>query len=284
MSEADGEKNKKGGLGSTALRIASALPLIPFVLWLLFSAPTWGFQLWGLLWMAICADELMRMVAPGSRVSRIYGVIGTVAVSAVLMFFEEPALLMACFIGVLVGALGIALCTPEPVERAGERIAWYVAGPVYIGGTLSCLAKIHAFEHGGAWVLLAMFVAFLSDTGAYFVGRFFGRHKLYPSLSPKKTIEGSLGGLATATLGVLVLQQTLLFEVLPLIDALGLGIIAGALGQAGDLLESLLKRSYGVKDSGAIMPGHGGLLDRSDALMFTGATTWIYVAWILPLR
>ncbi len=127
-----------------------------------------------------------------------------------------------------------------------------------------------------------MFVAFLSDTGAYFAGRFFGKHKLSPKLSPKKTIEGSIGGLIAATAGAIVLQQTLLDHV-PLLHIAILAPIAAAFGQAGDLLESLLKRSCGVKDSGKIMPGHGGLLDRSDALLFTSTAVFAYVTWLAPL-
>ena len=153
-----------------------------------------------------------------------------------------------------------------------------------MAGTLACLAQLHAHTDGGAWVLLSMFLAFLSDTGAYFAGRAFGKHKLSPALSPKKTIEGSVGGLVAAALGAVALQQTLLAGRFPLIDAVLLAFVGAALGQAGDLLESMIKRSCGVKDSGNIMPGHGGLLDRSDALMFTGAATWLYVTWLLPIR
>ena len=87
-----------------------------------------------------------------------------------------------------------------------------------------------------------------------------------------------------AALGAVALQQTLLAGRFPLIDAVLLAFVGAALGQAGDLLESMIKRSCGVKDSGNIMPGHGGLLDRSDALMFTGAATWLYVTWLLPIR
>ena len=102
--------------------------------------------------------------------------------------------------------------------------------------------------------------------------------------SPKKTVEGSIGGLAAGVLGAVALQQTLLAGVLPLVDAVLLALVGTALGQAGDLLESLIKRSCDVKDSGNIMPGHGGLLDRSDALMFTSATVWAYLTFVLPHR
>lgn len=281
MSEEEGAKKK--GLGSTALRFASALPLIPLVLWLLFWAPKIGFQIFGAIWIAICADELIRMAVPGSWSARIWGVASTVGVMAVFMFVQHPAALPGAFAGLAIGGLVVGLISPLPIEQGAQRVGWLMGAPVYIGGSLSCLTLIHQHDDGGAWVLLAMFSAFLSDTGAYFAGRAFGKHKL-SQLSPKKTVEGSIGGLLTAMVGAAILQQMLLPDTLPLVDAILLGGVAAALGQAGDLLESLLKRATGVKDSGNIMPGHGGLLDRSDALMFTGAAVYMYVTFVLPLR
>ena len=281
MSEESPPQKKK--LGSTALRFASALPLIPLVLWLLFWAPKIGFQIFGAIWIAICADELARMAVPNSWSARIWSVLSTVGVLGVFLFVEHPAAVAGTFVVLAIGGLVVGLISPLPIEQGAQRVGWLMGVPVYIGGSLSCLALTHQYDHGGAWVLLAMFSAFLSDTGAYFAGRAFGKHKL-SQLSPKKTIEGSVGGLVTAMIGAAILQQTLLPDTLPLVDAILLGGIAAALGQAGDLLESLLKRSTGVKDSGNIMPGHGGLLDRSDALMFTGAAVYLYVTFILPLR
>jgi len=100
-------------------------------------------------------------------------------------------------------------------------------------------------------------------------------------VSPKKTIEGSIGGLAGSVVGAVVASYWYLPE-LPIEHAVPLALVAGALGQAGDLCESLIKRSCGVKDSGSIVPGHGGILDRIDALMFTAAAAWVYAVWFLP--
>lgn len=274
----------KSGLGSTALRFLSALPLVPTVLWLMFWAPQWAFELFGLAWIGICAHELMGMTIPESRVARVWGTLATVGLAAAALHAPSQAALNATYLVLATGGLLVGLASPDPVRDASRRVAWVLGGPIYVGGTLGCLAAIHQDTHGGAWVLLSMFLAFLSDTGAYFAGRAFGRTKLYPKLSPKKTVEGSVGGLLAGVLGAVALQQTLLAGVLPLIDAVLLAIIGTALGQAGDLLESLIKRSCDVKDSGNIMPGHGGLLDRSDALMFTSAAVWAYLTFVLPLR
>ena len=280
--DADTPKPKK--LGSTALRFATAIPLVVVVALLLFYLPKWGFQVFGMLWIAICARELMRMTLPESPVARAWGLVATTGLGAVLLFAKHPAALPTAVLGLAIGALVAALARPLPIESASRRLGWLLGGPIYVAGTLACLAQLHAHTDGGAWVLLSMFLAFLSDTGAYFAGRAFGKHKLSPALSPKKTIEGSVGGLVAAALGAVALQQTLLAGRFPLIDAVLLAFVGAALGQAGDLLESMIKRSCGVKDSGNIMPGHGGLLDRSDALMFTGAATWLYVTWLLPIR
>lgn len=272
-------------IGGTAMRFLSAAPVIAVVLYVLFWAPTWGFSIFGLIWLAIVSWELMGMTAPGSLVSRIWGVLATLGVASVLLFVSGtahfPLALLTALFGLAAGALIVGLIAPDPVSEAKTRVGWLLGGPIYVAGTLTTIVLLHRETgvHGGSWVLLCMFYAFLSDTGAYFAGRTFGKHKLYPKLSPKKTIEGSVGGIVAATGGGVILQQTMLNDVFPLTHAIALGVFATALGQAGDLFESLLKRSCGVKDSGNIMPGHGGLLDRSDALMFTGATTYFYVSW-----
>jgi phosphatidate cytidylyltransferase len=131
---------------------------------------------------------------------------------------------------------------------------------------------------GASFVVLALTLAWLSDTGAYFAGRFLGKHKLYEAVSPKKTVEGALGGLAAGTVGALVIHVVLLSS-MPISHTIALSLVAGALGQAGDLGESLLKRSSGVKDSGGIVPGHGGILDRVDAMLVTATLTYLYVTW-----
>ncbi|MFK7998677.1 MAG: phosphatidate cytidylyltransferase [Polyangiales bacterium] len=281
MSEAEPQPEKKK-LSGTALRFASALPLVGIALALMFVAPLWLFHLFGLLWIGIVASELMAMTLPGPALPRYYGVAATVGLALVVFRASHiPGAVLASVFGIVVGALIMALVSPKPIEDAGRRVAWMIGGPVYVGATLGTLGVLQAQPHGGAWVLLVTFCAFLSDTGAYFAGRFFGKTKLYPIISPKKTVEGAIGGLIVAALGALAVQQTLLTFMPPWHAAL-LGVVAAALGQSGDLLESLIKRSSGVKDSGTIMPGHGGLLDRSDALMFTSATIWAYVTFVLP--
>ena len=139
----------------------------------------------------------------------------------------------------------------------------------------------------GAWmpavwtgVLLAIALTFGNDTGAYFAGRALGRHKLYPAVSPKKTVEGAVGGLVAGLVVMFVARATVV-PWLTLRDCLLVAIPAAVVGPIGDLVESLIKRASGVKDSGRLIPGHGGVLDRIDALLFVAA--WIYV-YALHLR
>lgn len=278
----------KKGLGDTAMRFASAGPLVPVIIWMLYWAPKWVFGAFIGVAIGIIASELFAMTIPESRGLRIWGSITTVALSALLAFGDQlgagfaPAILGG-FIVLAVGALVCGLAVPDPVEQAATRIGWLFGGPIYLAGTLCHLERLHLLPHGGGWVVMAMMLAWFSDTAAYFAGRWFGKTKLYPKLSPKKTVEGSLGGLFGSVVGGLC-GHFFLVPGLPLIDAIVLALVAGAIGQAGDLFESLLKRSTGVKDSGSILPGHGGLLDRADALMFTAALTSLYAALVLPHR
>jgi len=120
--------------------------------------------------------------------------------------------------------------------------------------------------------------AWLADTGGYFFGRFFGKTKLYEAVSPKKTRAGFVGALVGAAAGA-SLASFWYLPSLPIAHSLPLAIVAGGLGQLGDLVESLLKRSTGIKDSGSIVPGHGGLLDRVDALLFASPLVYLYALW-----
>jgi phosphatidate cytidylyltransferase len=166
------------------------------------------------------------------------------------------------------------------IEQAGLGLMAAAAGPFYVGGLLVTLALLRRDlgDEGARWVVLALSIAWLADTGAYFTGRAFGKAKLYPAVSPGKTRAGLYGALAAAALAG-ALASTLYLPRIPLLHGLLLGLIAGLLGQLGDLVESLLKRSVGVKDSGSLIPGHGGILDRVDALLFVSPVVYLYALW-----
>ena len=272
---------EKKGPSNLTVRLLTAAVMVPVILYLLFWAPWWGFLILVFAAAVIAGHELMAMTIPNDRVLQAVGVASTVGVLSLVRFVDDARLWATGMIALVAVGLLAGLLRPDPIERAGSRIGWLIAGPLYVGGLVGTIANLHALPHGGSWVVLSMTLAWLGDTGGYFAGRAFGRHKLYEKVSPKKTVEGSFGGLAGSVVGALLASLWYLTE-LPLWHGIVLAVIAGALGQAGDLCESLIKRSCGVKDSGGIVPGHGGILDRIDALMFTAAATWVYAAWLLP--
>jgi phosphatidate cytidylyltransferase len=148
-----------------------------------------------------------------------------------------------------------------------------------LGGTLAALRVLRPSELGAWRVALLLAIIMGSDTLAFFVGRALGRHKLAPHISPGKTVEGALGGLAGGVAGALAVRATGLPE-LPLVHALALGVAVAGFGILGDLVESLLKRWAGVKDSGGLFPGHGGMLDRLDSLLFGAPVLYYYFLYV----
>jgi phosphatidate cytidylyltransferase len=166
------------------------------------------------------------------------------------------------------------------IPSVANRVAGTIMGIVYAGFLTTYLAKlklIDPHEHGDT-VVIVLVVAWLADTGGYFAGRFIGGAKLYEAVSPKKTWAGAFGGLAGSLVGVIVMKLAFA-TYLEWIDVVLIAIPGGILGQLGDLAESLIKRSVGVKDSGALLPGHGGLLDRIDAVLFIAPYVYAYLTF-----
>jgi phosphatidate cytidylyltransferase len=162
-------------------------------------------------------------------------------------------------------------------EGAFVTWAWTIAGILYIGWLLSHMVALRGLEDGRNWVFFVLFVTWLSDTAAFFTGRRLGRHKLAPNISPGKTWEGAIGGIGGAiAMSVLFFTPTPFQLPLAYWQVIPLSIGVSILGQAGDVVESLLKRNMGAKDSGTLMPGHGGMLDRMDSIIFAGVLVYYY--------
>ncbi len=162
-----------------------------------------------------------------------------------------------------------------------EIIFKQVVGIIYIPLFLSYIVLMRNGDNGVLWIFLLLIVVFMGDTSAYYLGSYFGQHKLCPSVSPNKTIEGALGGLA-ASLGSGALIKTLFLPLLPWGLSLLFFLSIGIAGQVGDLFESQMKRVAHIKDSGAILPGHGGVLDRIDAVLFAAPVAYIFKEYLLP--
>ena len=191
--------------------------------------------------------------------------------------FLKPLLLTS---GVVISLIWLLL-RPQK-EGAFSSWVWTIAGIFYIGWLLSYLVALN-LEGGRNWVFFALLTIFASDIAAFFVGRALGRHRLAPSISPGKTWEGAIGGIFGAIiLSLFFTLSTPLGLPLSYGQAILLGLLVSVFGQLGDLVESLLKRNMGVKDSGRLLPGHGGALDRIDSVVFAGVVVYYYVIiWVI---
>jgi phosphatidate cytidylyltransferase len=159
------------------------------------------------------------------------------------------------------------------MKTALSRAALMLFGVLYAGFLPTLLLHLRRLDDGQGWFLMLLAIVWLADTGAYFSGRALGKHKMYPAVSPGKSWEGAVGGLLSSVGGAF-LCRALFLKGLTVPQVLLISVPAGILGQLGDLVESLIKRAYGVKDSGRSIPGHGGVLDRFDAIFF--AAPYIY--------
>jgi phosphatidate cytidylyltransferase len=261
-----------------AIRLGTAAVAVPLLLVLLFRGPAWGFSLLATLAAGVAALEIFRMTHPGDAFSQTAGAVSSAAVTLALAFAAPD---QAVVFGVLVGVPLLGMLVPlvrlGEIPTAALRVMTGGATPIYVGAPLGLLALLRRDfgTDGPGLVLLTLMLAWFADTGGYFVGRFFGKTKLYEAVSPKKTREGLFGAVLGSLGGALLAHATYLPS-LSLTAAIVLGVLGGPLGQAGDLVESLLKRSLGTKDSGGIIPGHGGILDRIDALLVLTPVVYLY--------
>jgi len=286
-------------------RVATAAVLIPFVVGVVrFASTGWVslvlalvillalFEFFALgeaighrayrYWTAACALLLVYVqyleamdeqhaVGSGPAVDRILGLFSNSTPSAADVFFVF-----------LIGTALLTLATRRPLVEALPAAGISSSGLLLVALPLTFAVRIHGISLVGKYLLLfALVITWIGDTAAYFAGRAVGRHPLAPHLSPKKTWEGSLASFAGAVLAGLAFRYRVNVEPGHLIGMAAAGNVAG---QVGDLLESAYKRSAGVKDSGALLPGHGGVLDRIDALVLAFPVVWYYWLWIYSPR
>ena len=250
-------------------RIITGVILGGVALSLILVGPQWAIVSALVLVSGICAFELYGMSMPERRLEIWLGALLCVGLMSVVGLVTSgrallPWVLPVSFAAAIVVPALLVLWRPDPLDRAAKRLLTLWGGLIYVGG---CFAFTLVLASKPEHLLLGFLVVFAGDTGAYFVGRAVGRHKLYEKISPKKTIEGAVGGLALSVLGAWAAKWTFLPELTGL-QCLLVGAVGGAFGQVGDLVESLLKRASGVKDSGRLLPGHGGFLDRLDGFLF----------------
>jgi len=281
-------------LGNLAQRFLVALVAVPILLVVLYyrrPEPTWA-VIFGASLLAM--NELFAMLLPpadrrpvlvisGLAVAAFYWLDDPLALAA---YGTLPRVVIRAAIAGPTIAVVFAVVAPglyflfrfRDIASVAGRYAASVIGIVYAGYLTTYLAKLKLIDpaQGGDTVLIVLIIAWAADTGGYFAGRYLGTAKLYEAVSPKKTWAGAWGGLAGSVVGVAVLKLVSA-HFLSWLDVAVLAIPGGILGQLGDLTESLIKRSAGVKDSGALLPGHGGILDRIDAVLFIAPYVYAYL-------
>jgi len=264
-------------------RLATAGILIPILVLFVFFMPPWTLMVPAGICLFAGSLEVMGVIGQARHWPQ------QIAASVVVVAFSCSAITMALhgvgdwrlwamLIGIAAAAqLVLGLLFHRPIESASRRLAGMTLALVYPGMLLSLLVMIHNNTARGAWwAFCILTTAFFCDTGAYFAGRAFGKHPLAPTLSPKKTIEGAAGGVAGSLMATLA-AHFIYLPAVSLSDAVILGLLGSAAAVLGDLVESLLKRSSGVKDAGKFFPGHGGMMDRIDGLLFTVPVFYVYL-------
>ncbi len=262
-------------------RVITALwgiPLLIAAVW--FDKPLPWFTVLLAIWGVLAVFEFYRMVAaskiaPLTYFGLVWSLLFILSPHFNNDFITSPTLLTSAVVLSLVW-----LVLRRQKEGAFIGWVWTIAGILYVGWLLSYFVALRGLDDGRNWVFFALFATFGSDTAAFFIGRALGRHHLVPSISPGKTWEGAIGGIFGAIMiSLLFTLPTPLGLPLSYWQAILLGLLVSIFGQLGDLVESLLKRNMGVKDSGKLLPGHGGFLDRIDSIVFAGIVIYYYVIW-----
>ena len=263
-------------LRTRLLTAAVALPALWLIIWKLWDPLFNGFI------AAVAAVGLFEygaMAFPGDRSSRVMAIVCGLLVAAAVLTGQLAWVGAALFLTVT-GGFAFPLVRHDDLRGGVERIGLLVLGVLYVGFFVPHVSLLRQTPEGWRWVIFTVAGAMGSDTGGYFAGRFFGRHKLLPAVSPGKTVEGAVGALAGAVLATGIIVWTLAMGVAPA-EVIWLGLAISGLAQFGDLAESALKRAFGAKDSGWIIPGHGGILDRLDSLLLPFVFVYYWRAVLL---
>jgi len=259
-------------------RILTALVAGP----LLLAAILWGgsglFNMIVVLMAVMCLYEYYQAVFPGDIPVACAGIaLGLIPLLSVIIW-QSTALLAPAVYSVLLISVSFFIFTYSRWHNCFESWAFFVLGALYVSICSLHLVLIRGLADGVAWVLFIAVVTFSGDSGAYYIGRALGRKKLCPSISAGKTVAGAVGGLVLNVFAGVIMWFIMLRHVDPRF-VVPLVLLLGAVGQVGDLAESVIKRASGVKDSGSFLPGHGGVFDRVDALILSAPLLY----WILVL-
>jgi phosphatidate cytidylyltransferase len=273
-------------MSNLLLRFLTAVVAVPLLILAIAWQEPYGVWAWVLIAQVAGLREWMNMTLPTDpKATRVLGVLAGVAYGNLLCWVPDGHVQMFGLFAVTALGLLYFLFAHGAIETVAARLSMWLTGILYAGVLIVPLLMFKTTPKlGGGFIYLCLTSAWVSDTGAYFAGRFLGPYipaKLWPAVSPKKTWIGSVGGLCGSLLALVVAKLWYLPQ-LSWVDVVAIAVPANILGQLGDLIESLIKRSVGVKDSGVLLPGHGGMLDRIDALLLV--VPYVYAYAYLFLR
>ena len=272
-------------------RILTAIVALPILLYTVWSEIPYFFVALGSIAILLALGEFYNLASKAG--CRPFASMGYIAALGAVAFFVMDSLvwIVAVMAALTMLSLAAALARPEDMGKALASVSATTFGVIYVALLAGFLIGVRMTPDALtapptphlASKLLTTFLAMvmMTDTGAYYTGRSIGRHKLAPRVSPGKTIEGAIGGFITAIITG-PLCRLIFFPEIPVTHALALGAAIGIVGQAGDLAESMLKRGSDVKDSGTLLPGHGGMLDRLDSILFCAPLLYYYSRIFIP--
>ncbi|MFQ5682628.1 MAG: phosphatidate cytidylyltransferase [Candidatus Binatia bacterium] len=247
-------------------RVITALVGIPLIILIVGWGLPWQFSLLVFIVTVVSLWEYFSMAFLALWKERALGICAGSLLSLGILVpgFPGPGPWLT---GVIVVTFSTYLFFRGPLQERYQHLGWTLIGMLYIGYLVPHLVLLYRSPDGKAWVFFVLLVIMAGDTAAYFVGNLLGKNKLAPEISPGKTVEGAIGSVGMSIFAGLA-GYGFLLPAMPLVEILWLSVVLCILGQMGDLFESWIKRVFSVKDSGSLLPGHGGLLDRMDSLIF----------------
>ena len=274
-------------------RILVAVVGIPLLLAVLCWAPDWATALLLAALSVIAAHELLTAVCGAEKAKRwtaLPAVTGALVIAAGYFsgehYADSPAGMVLRWL-IAAAVLALLLASVLTYGRPGALVlqdvcVMAVAGLV-IPWAFSCMLQLRMLPHGAGMVLMPLVAAFCSDSAALFTGMACGRHKMAPLVSPHKTVEGALGGIAGGVVGMVIFRIVFYFCTLVPLHigwCVVIGLAGALMGELGDLSFSVIKRQVGIKDYGRLLPGHGGVLDRFDSVLFAAPMIWMIVCTV----
>lgn len=249
-------------------RILTSLVALPLLICLIVwgSSVLFAVVVTGVIFLAQLEFNRMGLAEQYRPHQIIAALVGATIVP--LLHFGGTELLLPWLIAAFLVLSLLFLFVFRSLERVHYHFGWICLGLIYLPLILSHLFLLRLEPSGRQWIFLTLMAVMMCDSFAYFAGSKLGKRKLYPAVSPNKSVEGAFAGLIGSVVAVLI-AKFLFLPAIGFFAAVVVGLLLGLLGQVGDLFESLLKRACGVKDSGTLIPGHGGMLDRLDSLLFT---------------